>query len=232
MSPQPRISPRLIRQLEGRCCYGACPAQAADGSDYCAPHAETEAVRQADNRKRQRQARADVARCIESGCGRKVDRVRRADGSAVLRRCGTCARAKNVGRRTIRRGVTDHGAGVTSAVATAATVKLEVGRDGATRTRYCPRPGQRGGPSKEEVRRARLRLVTDALRLVGVFQGAYDEATLAQIDALPRIQRAEAKALLASSLVRAARLLLLVAEEEDPELRGTCAGCGRSHEAD
>ncbi len=116
--------------------------------------------------------------------------------------------------------------------ATAATVKLEIGRDGATRTRYCPRPGQRGGPSKEEVRRARLRLVADALRLVGVFQGAYDEGTLAQIDALPRIQRAEAKALLASSLVRAARLLLLVAEEEDPDLRGTCAGCGRSHEAD
>jgi hypothetical protein len=200
------LTPRLARQLAGRCCYGACPALALEASDYCGPHDAHEKGRDRAKKKRRRQTLADKGLCRD-GCGRKVGK-RKVRGRVVQRRCSTCLKRFAAWRRR----VPDENCRVPGAEQIS-PVKLEVGKDGATRTRYVPRPGQ-GGQSREETRKGRRKLVSDAARLVGVFLANYEAATMGLLDAMPRIQRAEAKRQLVDPLARAARLLELVHDEE------------------
>jgi len=213
------VTARLARQLEGRCCYGACAADALDGSDYCGPHDAREKGRDRSRKRRQRQRLADAGVCIVAGCGRRVGK-RMTNGRAIQRRCAGCAKALRQAARDRR--------SVPNSRAVQPRVKLEVGRDGATRTRYTGQ-GRRGGPSREETERGHLRLMADAKRLDAAFEAVYP-AELAAIDAMPRIQRAEARSLIAWSLVRSARLRLQVAEEIDASLREICGACGRPHD--
>ncbi len=221
LASEPDLSPRLTKRLGGRCCYGACGAEPLDGSDYCGPHDAHEKGRDRAKKKRRRARLANRGLCA-AGCGRKVGK-RKNDGRPIQRRCAQCAKALRA-----RRLIVPGDDAIVPVAPTVAQVKLELGKDGATRTRYVPRPGQ-GGPSKIETRRSRAKLVADAARLVTVWQQNYDDDTHAAIDAMPRIQRSEAISLRTSAIVRALRLLGLVAEEEDPGLKGTCTGCGRAH---
>jgi hypothetical protein len=83
---------RIEKQIAGRCCYGGCHDPAKDGSDYCEPHDAHERGRDAAKKRRRRQRLADSGRCI-AGCGRKVGKRRRPDGSIALRECRQCSKA-------------------------------------------------------------------------------------------------------------------------------------------
>lgn len=224
------IPAKLARQLAGRCCYGACPDPALDGADYCGPHDAHEKGRDRTRHVRHRQRLADQGLCIVAGCGKKVGKRKRSDGTAMLRRCRGCAKADRDTKRA-RRRVTDDSRRVTVTSADPSSFKLEVGKDGATRTRKIFRAGQ-GGPSKEEIRKGHLRLRADSRGHSSVFDANYQPETLSNIESLPRVQRVEAISLLAIELVRALRLDAQVAVEVDPSLRDECLLCGRPHEAD
>lgn len=105
MSPseQPtKLSRTLTRRLAGRCCYGACTADALDGSDYCAPHDAHEKGRDAAKKRRQRLARAKAGRCV-TGCGRKVGKRRVKRKWIAMRECPTCARRRAKKQRDARK---------------------------------------------------------------------------------------------------------------------------------
>lgn len=217
MSTNIEIPDRFARQLAGRCEVAGCNAPRKEDAAECSEHHGKTKKRKRSWWKRQADIRKANHRCR---CGAK---------SRNGKRCRRCKDRLNRGRRKKPR-LDAVQARLDASSEIPPPVKLEVGRDGATRTRYVPRHGQ-GGPSKEETQRGHLRLIADARRLDAVFEANYP-SELPSIEAMPRIQRAEGRSLLASPLVRGARLRLQVAEEVDPSLRGMCAACGRPHDSE
>jgi hypothetical protein len=182
-----------------------CDAPALDDSEFCEHHRKIRRAAFALSRKKTRARNRRARLCADC------------PNPSKTYRCAICTMKNKRPPKRVNRSVNRREAGT----------KLEVGKDGATRTRVVFRAGQ-GGQSKEEIQRGHLRLFADAARLDAVFEGHYP-SMVPVVDEMPRIQRAEGKAQLASPLVRGARLRLQVAEEIDPSLRGTCGACGRAH---
>lgn len=105
---------RLVKQLNGECCYSGCDDEALDGSDFCAPHDAHERGRAANRQRRHRQRLANAGLCI-AGCGRKVARQRGPDRKIRRRRCATCRKAHSKAAQEARKNscVTGDARGVT-----------------------------------------------------------------------------------------------------------------------
>lgn len=129
---------KLARRIAGRCCYGACPDPAIDGSDYCAPHDAHERGRDAAKKRRRRLRLAEAGLC-RAGCGRKVGK-RIVGGRVVQQECRSC-RSETLARQVAARTPVP----VESATVPddGPRVKLEVHKDGYVRERYIGR-GVRG----------------------------------------------------------------------------------------
>ena len=165
---QAEIPSKLARKLAGICRH--CSELAVDGSSYCAPH----------------DAMARAGLCV-AGCGRKV--VKRAGRKP--RECSDCTKLHRKRAADARSRVrTERVACVPTSGEISPSVKLEVGRDGATRTRYVPRPGQ-GGPSREETDRGLLRDLQDGLGRIQSFVSDWPPPRN-RIAELARVQRSEA----------------------------------------
>lgn len=217
------LSPKLARQLAGRCCYGACPENALGGSDYCAPHDAHEKGRDAKKKKKRRQALADKGICIVAGCGRKVGKRKQA-GRVALRECARCTEAHRK-RRIVARPVPDGDRPVPGNGEIPPSVKLEVGKDGATRTRYVS-GRSKGGQSKELQDAEILRDAEYARQAMGRFVLAFGIACSDEVRFLPRYQRQEAMRVAADHPAQAARLLASVAARIDRRFATQCACCG------
>lgn len=90
---------RVEKRISGTCCYSGCDERAVEGSDYCGPHEAHERGRDAAKKRRRRQRLADSGRC-SAGCGAKVGKRKRPDGTVMLRECRACAAATRA-RRTV-----------------------------------------------------------------------------------------------------------------------------------
>lgn len=206
------------RALAGIC--RDCPEPALDGG----LGAKCLAVAAA-GRKRQRQERADAGVCIEAGCGARIEKALRHDGSAVLRRCKACARRKHKGRRDIRRGVTGTHAGVTGngadpAFARVARTKVERAYDklASGSERFIERTvfRTRGGQSRESMD------ADEDQMLQWVAEGVEGHARRRQRlrdeePALGRQQRKEAGAIVGERIFSAAKCLLEIAARYNRE---------------
>lgn len=215
----PTLPPSLLAKLSPTCAR--CPRDRAPDSDHCAECEERQRGYVRKSKAQRRQKRRAALECID--CGSKLPR--RWDGS----RCRACRQVQSTRRRVKRRA---RRVKQTRAAAPAKRghYKAETFADGATRSRYVGQ-SHRGGPTREEQDASLVKLVLGAVGLAQGFLDAFPSERLV-LDALPRIQRAEAWELLASRLTRSARLQLEVAGTLAPTWRKICAGCGRAHEAD
>lgn len=216
MSPNAKLTEYERRQYVGDCVERGCPDRAADGSDRCAKHRDRKRAADAAYQTRKRDRRRKDRLCID--CGKK----------AKYRRCPGCykaSRSQGVGVRA--KGVGDSADRRTPKTPTRGHYKTEVFADGAERTRYVGQT-HRGGPTREEQDVSLVKLALDARRLLEGFLLMFP-ARRAEIDALPRVQRAEEWEIVASVLTRSARLQLEVAGSLAQTWRATCAGCGREH---
>lgn len=179
----------------------------------------------AGQRKRQRQGRADAGVCIEAGCGKRVEKVLREDGSAVLRRCAGCARKLNKGRRSIRRSVTGDcrsvtGGGADPSSSRVARTKVERAyaklADGTERFIERVVFRSRGAQSKESQDVDGVADVEDAVELLAGHAERLRELRAVE-GSLGRIARDEARAAVADRLLRATRLLAGEAARITPE---------------
>lgn len=110
------LHPRIPKRIRNECLH--CTDRALDGSDYCGPHDAHERAQRAARQRRKRQKLADAGLCRD-GCGRKVGKRRRPDGSILPRRCPTCRRGHIKKLRDDRKKarVTSATPGVTSGTA-------------------------------------------------------------------------------------------------------------------
>lgn len=161
---------KIAKRIAGQCLYSGCHEKALDDSDYCGPHDAHERGRAANRQRRHRQKLADAGLC-SAGCGRKVPRKRRPDGTVIPRRCRKCRKTHSERMREIReaRGkacVTGIARGVTGDTGADDRTTRSVEADGYARTRYHgqPRRGQQPrwqldfqdlDEAVEEIRRAR-----------------------------------------------------------------------------
>lgn len=218
------------RRLARLCCYGACPEPAHGDGDYCEVHDAHERGRARTKAKRRRQRLADAGRCIVPGCGAKVGK-QRVGGRVVQRRCPGCMgadrKAKADRRRVPGKESRVPGNGEIPPAARRGHTKQETYSDGSTRTRYVGR-ATRGGPSKEDRARDVLKDAADAVRWLQAFLARYPDEW-PRVDDLPRIQRDEARALLAEPLVRGLRMAAGVVVEVAPATwKGMCPCCGQA----
>lgn len=194
----PSLPASLLAKLSPTC--RRCPRDRAPDSDYCA---ECEPRQRGYVRAAKAKARRDrraAHQCID--CGNQLPRTW--DGS----RCKQCRRVQSTRRRVKRkaRHVKQRRDLPVAQTPARGHYKTEVSADGAERTRYVGQ-SHRGGPTRQEQDASLRRLALDARRLLDGFLAVFPEER-PQIDALPRIQRAEAWALVTSSGTRSARLLL------------------------
>lgn len=99
-----RALDRQRRLLAGVCTYSGCTERALNGSAFCAPHDAKERAWKSGSERRRRQKRADAGLCRD-GCGRKVGKRRRPDGTVQQRRCPACQKRRRRGVEHKRRGV-------------------------------------------------------------------------------------------------------------------------------
>lgn len=202
---------KLAKRIRGECCYSGCNDPALDGSDYCAPHDAHERARSTKRQNRHRQKLADAGLCRD-GCGRKVGKRHRPDGSIVPRRCGTCRRAHAKKLRDDREKarVTDASMGVTvsdhavsdHAARIAARITSVVdSADGYARTRM--KGGKRGAPSMEEQRRNDLIAMR---RILASYEESFAVTYSQEVRDLSREQQAAARRASDAHLELAVRL--------------------------
>jgi hypothetical protein len=218
----PSLPAATLAEYAGRCLR--CPRDREPDSDHCAECDVRQRGYVRKSKAQRRKERRIALQCID--CGNQLPRSW--DGS----RCKRCRKVQSV--RAKSRRVKRSERRVKQQLADLAPArghyKAETFADGATRTRYVGQ-AHRGGPTREEQDASLVKLVLSALGLAQGFLEAFPSERAA-IDALPRIQRAEAWEMLASRLTRSARLQLEVAGSLAATWRETCAGCGRAHEAD
>lgn len=94
---------KIAKRIRGECLYDGCRDAAPDG-DYCAKHDAHERGRDASKKRRRRQRLAKAGLCVD-GCGKKIGKRGRADGSFVQRRCPACAKVRNEAAKKKRQGV-------------------------------------------------------------------------------------------------------------------------------
>lgn len=214
---------RLAKQIAGRCCYGACPLDALDGSDHCPAHDAHERGRGSARQKRRRLRLAERGVCIVAGCGRKVGKRIRS-GRVVLRRCARCGKADREAKRK-RRRVTGSKRRVTvsgAALPPGRVARTKIERaydqlaDGRERTIERVVYRTRGGQTRESMDADGEADVTDALRLLTGHGDRLRRLREAE-PVLGRVQRGEARALVADSLLRAVRLAASEAARLHPD---------------
>jgi len=145
-----------------------CVEPALDDSEFCAACREVRRAAYRLSRRKSRKRNRKAGKCADC------------PNPSKSYQCVVCALKSGRAPRAVNRAVNRKAGGV----------KLEVGRDGATRTRNVPRFGQ-GGPTRDETDRGLLRDLKDGLaRLSRVTSQWPPPREL--IDALPRVQRVEA----------------------------------------
>lgn len=90
--------------LAGICTYSGCTDNAVDGSSFCSTHDAMERAWKSGSERRRRQKRADAGLCRD-GCGRKVRKRRRPDGTIQQTRCLDCKKKRRRGVEYKRHGV-------------------------------------------------------------------------------------------------------------------------------
>lgn len=230
----PNLDPKLAKALLGEC--EKCSAPAHGDSSLCLHHKGKAAARQ--RKRRQKLASAGLCR---DGCGRRVGKRKRPDGTLVPRRCKQCSLETVAKRRDRRRGntsidrVTPPGADP----APRGHFKLEADARSDTwrpSARYVGRD-RRGAPSKEDRHRGTVSLVGDAIaEATSARDGGLTELMTTRVVELGRIQKREAHAIVADRLLRAARMLEAAADEVCPgrvaEVRGEEAWIANDDEGD
>lgn len=202
----PSLPPSLIAKLSPTCRWRGCSDTKADGADWCPKHHEKQKGYQRKSQARINAARDQAREC--RACGGKLP------SRWNSTRCKQCQReqaetAKSARLKDAARRLKN------AAPAARGHFKTEVYGDGAARTRFVGQ-SHRGGPTRQEQDAGLVKLALDAQRLLAGFLAVFPEER-PQIDALPRIQRAEAWALVTSSGTRAARLILgVMADLGDP----------------
>jgi hypothetical protein len=207
----------FAKRLRSECLH--CGETALDGSDYCAPHDAKERGQRSTRQRRLRQKRADAGLCM-SGCGRKVSRRRRPDGTVLPRECPTCSdlHRKRVAKAR-ERVRNEHQECVTGdeQIPPRGHWKLAHGSaDAEARgwrpvARYVGRD-RRGAPSREDRRRDALRSRDDGLALAVRFERARITYEGDDVQAMPRIQRDAALEEVRDLLRRASRMFEDAAE--------------------
>lgn len=176
---------RLEKQISGKCCYSGCGEDALDGSDYCGPHDAHERGRDAGKKRRRRQRLADAGFCRE-GCGRRVPRKRRPDGSVIQRRCSVCKKLHK--RRRVpgeTRGVPGESSGEPA--------KQQWRVDPGTNWMRFRGKGRRGRLTREEQIDEDIRDVGFAHAELEKLARALERLKLPEVMELPAIQREAAR---------------------------------------
>jgi hypothetical protein len=186
---------KVEKRIAGECLYSGCREQARDGSDYCDPHDAHERGRDAAKKRRRRQRLAGAGLCA-GGCGRKVGKRRRTDGTIVQRRCSGCTKelkAEARKRRSVpgdRRSVPGNAADLGSASSPAGwKVTLEQSPDGIMRERS--RYAGQGKKGRQSIEQLDDQDRADAIRCID--RGLEHLATHRSpaVQEMPRIQRDE-----------------------------------------
>lgn len=216
----PSLPPELVAELARLSRCARCSRDREPDSDHCQ---ECDARMRGYVRKSKAKARAERRsrrQCI--ACGNSLPKTW--DGS----RCRSCRQAQRIkakARRAKRRA---------RHVKRQAPIppparghfKTEVYADGAERTRYVGQ-AHRGGPTRVEQDASAARLVVEVHASAKVWLDERLERQ-AQVDALPRIQRAAGRKLIASRLTYLGRLLIQAGAEYGDDtarelLRALCA---------
>lgn len=171
---------RIAKQIAGQCCYSGCTDKALDGSDYCDPHDAHERGRDANKKRRRRQRLAQAGLCV-AGCGRKVPRKRKPDGSVMQRRCNGCKKVLRDAR------VPDDAGSVPGASSEPDRITHEVEGDGYARKRFHGQ--QRRGQQKRW--QLDLQDLDDAIDRLQRTKRGVILAREAEEAGVPRVQRDE-----------------------------------------
>ncbi len=194
----------IEKQIARTCTYSGCDDRADDDSEYCGPHEAHERGRKANAARRRRQRLADAGVCIVEGCGRKVPKRKRKNGTVQQRRCGGCGKEHRAAMRVKSHapGVAGMGAGV----AGDPSDPLWRVDPGTTWKRFRGK-GRRGRLTREEQAAEDKRDAKFAIDAIKDFIGAIDIVMSEAVQALGRIQRDEAKRQAAQHLGSARRFL-------------------------
>jgi hypothetical protein len=217
---------KLVKRIKGECQH--CTEPAVAGSDYCEGHGERERAEDRSRHQERRQELADKGICIASGCGKKVAREEREDGTFKLKRCKACAKEHRGAMKSlyeIRSGVPSADSGVPSKPADPShrrTARTKIERaydrlsDGTERTIERVIYRSRGGQTVESMDADGAHDVQDALRLLAGHEGRLRYLRAIE-DELGRIQRAEARSAVADPLLRAVGLIAAEAARLYPD---------------
>jgi hypothetical protein len=208
---------KIAKAINGIC--EKCTQPAHKRSGLCLHHLGKAAARQRGHRQRL----ADKGLC-SAGCGIKVGKRRRDNGTIQPRECPTCAK-KHRARTAKARVRNEQRACVTSTSADPPSRgfwKMEHGsaesiaRGWQKTARFVGR-SRRGAPSKEDRWRDTIALVTDAIaEATATRDGAMPELLTERVTELGRVAKREAHALVADRLLRVARMLETAADEVCP----------------
>lgn len=176
------VENRADKQAKGECVRKRCSAEAADGSDYCAKHRDEQRAYQRGYMARLRAKRRAKRLC--TWCGKRLPRRLWPGRDAQTASCDACRiKRDRMGARGVKQSVENHASRVAARVVTAVD-----GSDGYARTRL--RGGKRGAPKAEQLDDADLR---DLRLYIEKAAAGIAVANSEEVQALPRIQRDEAK---------------------------------------
>lgn len=190
---------KIAKRIAGKCLYSGCDDDAIDGSDHCAPHDAHERGRDAAKKRRRRQRLADQGLCIIAGCGKKVAKRKRPDGTAKLRPCSGCAKDRRAAAKKKR---------AVPAIARVVPSKEEIWRadPGTEWVRYRGK-GRRGRLTIEEQIDEDLRDLRNAMELLHEAHRRLEELKHRNVIELPAIQREEARRIAGEPIGVASRQL-------------------------
>lgn len=176
------VENRSQKQQTGVCVRKRCGAPAADGSDYCARHAEHQRQYNASYMARRRAERLRKKLCTFCGA-----RLARRDWPSPGDRTASCPACRIKRDRMKTAGVKSSVENRTERIAARVEEVLDA-TDGYARKRF--RGGKRGAPKAEQLDEADLR---DLRLYVEKAAAGLALANSDEVQALPRIQRDEAK---------------------------------------
>lgn len=198
---------KIAKRIAGECCYGGCSDPALDDSDFCGPHDAHERGRDANKKRRRRQRLAEGGLCT-AGCGRKVARQRKPDGSVRQRECSACRRAHVQRSRDARAKACVPGDG--GAVPGSGQWRTEVdkrpGREGQTTQRWVGK-SRRGRLTRTESLDELKRNLVFARKGLDSALRSLDVLKTSDVQDLPPVQREAAYREPADELAHNARLI-------------------------
>lgn len=196
----PSLPPSLLAKLSPLCRWRGCERAKSPDADFCAEHHERMKGywRRGQARRRSRLREARICRDCGGGLPKRWNSSR----------CRQCQRSQSAAARDARvkdarRRVQDTRSDPPAA---RGHYKTEVFADGAERTRYVGQ-SHRGGPTREEQDASAARIVTGVQAHAKTWLDERIEKQ-AEIDTLPRIQRAEGRQRQGDVLAYLGRLLI------------------------